>query len=87
MKGKIDNKTIDTTTMRWDKENEKLILIDQRVLPHETTFLEFESLNGVPEAIKTMVVRGAPAIGVTGVFGLLLKLKEVRSKSIDKSGS
>ncbi len=77
---KIKDKTIETTTIKWDHENEKLILIDQRALPHKVTFLEYSSMEDVPEAIQTMVVRGAPAIGVTGVFGLLLKLREVREK-------
>ena len=80
MKIKSKDQTIETTTIKWDHKNEKLILIDQRELPHKVKFLEYSSLEGVPEAIQTMVVRGAPAIGVTGVFGLLLKLREVREK-------
>ncbi|MHA1910835.1 MAG: S-methyl-5-thioribose-1-phosphate isomerase [Candidatus Kariarchaeaceae archaeon] len=82
MRIKVKDKTIETTTIEWDHKSEKLILIDQRALPHKLDFLEYSSLDGIPEAIQTMVVRGAPAIGVTGVFGLLLKLKEVRGKDM-----
>ncbi|MEK0382400.1 MAG: S-methyl-5-thioribose-1-phosphate isomerase, partial [Nitrosopumilus sp.] len=57
-------------TIEW-KDN-KLIMIDQTKLPNELVFVEFTDYNQVANAIKTMVVRGAPAIGVSGAFGLAL---------------
>ena len=57
-------------TIEW-KDN-KLIMIDQTKLPNELVFVEFTDYHQVANAIKTMVVRGAPAIGVSGAFGLAL---------------
>jgi methylthioribose-1-phosphate isomerase len=47
-------------------------MIDQRLLPTEETYLTFETPEQVAEAIRNMVVRGAPAIGVSAAFGLAL---------------
>jgi methylthioribose-1-phosphate isomerase len=47
-------------------------MIDQTKLPIELVFVEFTDFNEVANAIKTLVVRGAPAIGVAGAFGLAL---------------
>jgi methylthioribose-1-phosphate isomerase len=57
-------------TIDW-KDN-KLVMIDQTKLPIELVFVEFTDFNEVANAIKTLVVRGAPAIGVAGAFGLAL---------------
>ncbi|MEO0458488.1 MAG: S-methyl-5-thioribose-1-phosphate isomerase [Cyanobacteria bacterium P01_A01_bin.114] len=53
-------------------ENETLILLDQRQLPHQTVYLQYRDPASVADAIQTMVVRGAPAIGVTAAFGMVL---------------
>ena len=50
----------------------KLRLLDQRQLPTETTYRDYISYIDVASAIRSMVVRGAPAIGVTAAFGLAL---------------
>lgn len=49
-----------------------LRLLDQRALPHEETWLNYDSATGVAEAIRSMVVRGAPAIGIAAAFGVVL---------------
>ncbi|MFG0379745.1 S-methyl-5-thioribose-1-phosphate isomerase [Pseudomonas sp. zbq_18] len=49
-----------------------LRLLDQRALPHEETWLNYDSAAGVAEAIRSMVVRGAPAIGIAAAFGVVL---------------
>ena len=49
-----------------------LYLLDQRVLPHEQTWQAYDTAMGVAEAIRTMVVRGAPAIGIAAAYGLVL---------------
>lgn len=49
---------------------DRLRLLDQRVLPHETTYLDYTDYQDVATAIRTMVVRGAPAIGATAAYGL-----------------
>jgi methylthioribose-1-phosphate isomerase len=56
--------------------DERLHLLDQRVLPHKENWLEFHDSDAVAEAIKTMVVRGAPAIGVTAAYGVVLAARE-----------
>ncbi len=56
--------------IRW--EGHKLYLLDQRLLPHEEVWCEYSSSRGVARAIRDMVVRGAPAIGITAAFGMVL---------------
>ena len=47
-------------------------MIDQTKLPNQLVFVEYTDFNQVADAIRTLVVRGAPAIGVSGAFGLAL---------------
>ena len=54
------------------KDN-KVLMMDQRRLPTEEIWNTYESAESVAEAIKTMVVRGAPAIGVSAAYGLALE--------------
>lgn len=54
------------------KDN-KVEMIDQRILPTEEVWLTYEDAAGVAEAILTMVVRGAPAIGIAAAYGLALE--------------
>ena len=53
-------------------EHDTLLLLDQRLLPNEEVWLSYKDAAGVAEAIRTMVVRGAPAIGVTAAYGAAL---------------
>ena len=50
-------------------------VIDQTLLPHRFTTRSLRSCDEAAEAIRTMVVRGAPLIGVTGAYGLMLALQ------------
>lgn len=59
-------------TLEWNTKSEKLMLIDQRLLPGNLSILEIAGVQEVVEAIQSMAVRGAPAIGVTAAFGLAL---------------
>jgi methylthioribose-1-phosphate isomerase len=52
-----------------------LEILDQRALPHEKRMLHCRTLPEVFEAIQTLAVRGAPAIGVAGAYGSLLGLR------------
>ena len=56
----------------WDDENNQLILIDQRKLPNSLEYFICKNYNDVVYAIKDMVVRGAPAIGVSAAYGMAL---------------
>jgi len=57
-------------TVQW--KNNKVVMIDQTKLPNELVFVEYDDYNQVADAIRTLVVRGAPAIGISGAFGLAL---------------
>ncbi len=57
-------------TVEW-KDN-KVIMIDQTKLPNQLVFVEYDDFNQVADAIRNLVVRGAPAIGISGAFGLAL---------------
>ena len=50
----------------------QLVLLDQRKLPNKIQFIECASTQDVVVAIKDMVVRGAPAIGITAAYGVVL---------------
>src|SRR4029079_7170087 len=57
-------------TIEWTDEGVRML--DQRLLPTEEKYLMLRSYEEVAEAIKKMVVRGAPAIGVSAAMGLAL---------------
>lgn len=56
----------------WFKEDGIVCAIDQRRLPHEFTVLELKTVDDVIHALKTMVVRGAPLIGLSGAWGVYI---------------
>jgi methylthioribose-1-phosphate isomerase len=64
-------------TIRW--EGDAVVLIDQRVLPVREEYVKCRDAAAVAEAIRDMVVRGAPAIGVTAAMGIALGLKQSRA--------
>lgn len=53
-----------------------LYLLDQRILPAEETWLAYTDAHGVAEAIRSMVVRGAPAIGISAAYGIVLAVRQ-----------
>ena len=57
-------------TIEW-KDN-SVIMIDQTKLPNVLEYVTYTDFNQVADAIRTLVIRGAPAIGVSGAFGLAL---------------
>ncbi len=59
-------------TVEWSAEKRALQLIDQRLLPAEFKLVYCHTYQETAEAIRTMVVRGAPAIGAAAAFGLAL---------------
>ena len=60
-------------------KNDALVLLDQTKLPNEIVYEEFTSVEGVWDAIVTMKVRGAPAIGVAAAYGVYLGVRDVTS--------
>ncbi len=63
-------------TLTWDTEQNSLRLLDQRRLPTEELVIECRDLQAIAEAIKTLAVRGAPAIGVAAAYGVILGIQE-----------
>ncbi len=61
-----------TLPFRWEPAESTLYLLDQRRLPQEEVWLPLNSAADTARAIKDMVVRGAPAIGVTAAYGMVL---------------
>ena len=61
----------------WPIEGKAVGVIDQRALPYRLEFRVLDSAAAVEDAICTMVVRGAPLIGVAGAYGLALSLRSV----------
>lgn len=53
----------------------KLVLLDQTLLPHKIEYVECSSVQVVADAIRSMKVRGAPAIGIAAAYGLALSEK------------
>jgi len=68
-------------TIEW-KDN-SVIMIDQTKLPNILEFVTFTDFNDVANAIRTLVIRGAPAIGVAGAFGLALA--SLQSQATEKN--
>ena len=69
-------------TIEW--KNDSVVMIDQTKLPNELVFVKYTDYNDVANAIRTLVVRGAPAIGVSGAFGMALAV--LQSSSDNKEG-
>ena len=65
-------------------ENNKLVLIDQRYLPYKEEYFYCETSEEVVYAIKEMVVRGAPAIGASAAYGVVLAHGESETFQIFK---
>ncbi|MBL1142830.1 MAG: S-methyl-5-thioribose-1-phosphate isomerase [Proteobacteria bacterium] len=67
--------------VKW--ESGKLILLDQRKLPAENIYLEYDLASEVAKAIKDMVVRGAPAIGIAAAYAVVLAARSAYQSSAD----
>jgi methylthioribose-1-phosphate isomerase len=63
-------------TLRWVQE--RLEMLDQRLLPARVEYRSYDSAAGVAEGIRTMVVRGAPAIGCAAAYGIALAAQQLR---------
>lgn len=67
-------------TVSW--KNGSVVLIDQTKLPNKLVHVRCKDYKEVANAIKKLVVRGAPAIGVTAAFGLALAAQASRAKAL-----
>ena len=66
--------------VKWSDEG--VLMLDQRLLPTEETWLTLRSFTEVADGIRDMVVRGAPAIGVSAAYGIALGAKNFVGTSV-----
>ena len=66
-------------TLRWADDH--LEMIDQRILPSEFSYISYNSAKSVADGIRSMVVRGAPAIGCAAAYGVALEAIKTQSLS------
>ncbi len=64
-------------TIAW--ESGEVVMVDQRKLPGQEVYVRCRTVNDVARAIKTMVIRGAPAIGVAAAMGVALGIRASRA--------
>jgi len=64
-------------------KDDKVVMLDQRKLPHEEKYNSYEDYKGVADAIRTMVIRGAPAIGVAAAMGVAVGALGIGVTSFD----
>ncbi|MFA6142870.1 MAG: S-methyl-5-thioribose-1-phosphate isomerase [Candidatus Omnitrophota bacterium] len=69
-------------TITW--KNNKVRYVDQTALPHSLKFVNCDDIRRLWAAIKRLEVRGAPAIGIAGAFGVILGIKDSKAKNFNK---
>ena len=69
-------------TIEW--KNDRVIMLDQRLLPHREVYRVCRDYDQVAEAIRSMVIRGAPAIGVAAAMGVALGALQAPAKTFDR---
>ena len=62
----------ETATLWWDKGTQSIRYIDQTLLPEKYTIVECRNIGRLATAIKRLEIRGAPALGVAGAYGIAL---------------
>jgi methylthioribose-1-phosphate isomerase len=72
-----------TRALIW--KNNRLFLLDQRLLPHKTQWLQCRSWRDAASGIRDMVVRGAPAIGITAAYGVVLAAQGRKIRGVDNA--
>lgn len=71
-------------SVSWDPSSPAVKMIDQRLLPHELKIIELRTVDEVVDAIRSMAVRGAPAIGATAAYGLALAAVQSAAEDPDQ---
>ncbi len=70
-------------TIDWDPDKNNIIMIDQTLLPREYKIIECTNIESLCEAIKSLRVRGAPALGAAGGFGIALASSKSDASSLE----
>ncbi len=71
-------------TIEWNRAKNLSRMVDQLVIPYEYKLVDIKTSNEMFNAIKTMIVRGAPAIGIAGAHGMALAALEISQKTTKK---
>jgi S-methyl-5-thioribose-1-phosphate isomerase len=71
-------------TVAFDAKNNSVLLIEQRLLPHEFKVVSIPDFRATAKAIKDMIVRGAGAIGATAAYGLAQGARAFRGTNLQK---
>src|SRR6185436_16040134 len=69
-------------SIRWSDDGRAVRILDQRRLPEREEYRELRTVDEVRDAIATLAVRGAPAIGIAGAMGMVLALDESTGDSL-----
>lgn len=77
-------KFMTTIPARLNESKDKLVILDQTLLPEEELFLELDHREEIWEAIKMLRVRGAPAIGVAAAYGLYVTARKIETASTEE---
>src|SRR5258707_13654060 len=80
----IRGRTQHFRTITFDAHRNEVLLIEQRLLPHEFRIVPFPDFRATAAAIRDMVVRGAGAIGATAAYGLAQGLRSFRGTNRSK---
>lgn len=71
-------------TISWDTDTDTILLIDQAKLPGKLTITRCKTVDRLIKAIQRLEVRGAPALGVAGAYGVALAARKIREKDFRK---
>jgi len=69
--------------IRWSDDGHAVRILDQRRLPGAEVYRELRSVDDVRDAIATLAVRGAPAIGIAGAMGMVIAIDEAKRDGVD----
>jgi methylthioribose-1-phosphate isomerase len=70
-------------TLWWDQKTGSICYIDQTLLPNKERIVECRSVRRLAKAIQRLEIRGAPALGVAGAFGVALAASRCRKKTLE----
>ena len=71
-------------SLYWDIETNEFVWLDTRLLPFEEVYRRTKDYNRVAQAIKTMEIRGAPAIGVSAAYGMALAALYSKARNLEE---
>ncbi len=84
MKVRIGRRTRHFRTVTFNPRTNRVVLIEQRLLPHRFELVETRGFQATARAIKDMIVRGAGAIGATAAYGLAQGARSFRGRNVSK---